>query len=90
MLYREVINLYNIALDAVTRYNYPDDNLDDKCFLEHRVQVERDICCKRLGMIHPDSLLGQTIPRERLAVQYQNIIRIYGQGPSPHRKKPAA
>ncbi len=83
--YSDLIELYNEAVNVVTRYNYPDD-----ASLEHRVEVERSICQRRLGMIHPDSSLGQTVSREQLAKQYHNIIRIYGQDPNPHRKKPAA
>jgi len=90
MLLNDLVDLYTKAVDVVTKFNYPDDNSSDKCFLEHRVQVERDICWGRLRMISPYSLLGQTIPREKLAMQYQNIIRIYGKDPNPHRKKPAA
>ncbi|MBI2498997.1 hypothetical protein HYV88_02025 [Candidatus Woesearchaeota archaeon] len=88
--YSELVDLYNRAIDTVTRYNYPDDKFGDRCSLEHRVQVERNICWVRLRMIHPDSPLAQTIPREKLATQYNNIIHIYGRDPSPHRKKPAA
>jgi len=90
MLYHELVDLYNSAVNVVTRYNYPDDKPSDHSSLEHRVQIERDICWGRLRMIPPYSLLGQTIPRERLAIQYHNIIRIYGQDPNPHRKRPAA
>lgn len=88
--YSELVELYNEAVDTVTKYNYPEYNPSDSFSLAYRVQVEMDICQRRLGMMHPDSLLGQIVSRGKLEAQYKKIISIYGQDPNPHRKKPAA